>query len=95
LSFCSLLALGYGPEVYSAKQARKGTYLISAKYFSNHQQSLSGATTIFANVYQHYGDPKKQTKKTITLRLASNQGLPSLPPDLSFFSSHHLSSFFW
>jgi Ca-activated chloride channel family protein len=63
---------GYGPEEYLVRKAVKGTYTVRAKYFANHQQSLTGATTIMVHIYKYYGQPNQQ-KEIVTLRLSSNQ----------------------
>ncbi|CAF1128092.1 unnamed protein product [Adineta steineri] len=63
---------GYGPEEYLVRKAVKGTYTIRAKYFANHQQSLTGATTIMVYIYKYYGQVN-QEKEIVTLRLSSNK----------------------
>ncbi|CAF3461437.1 unnamed protein product [Rotaria socialis] len=63
---------GYGPEEYLVRKAINGTYTVRAKYFANHQQSLTGATTIMVHVYKYYGQSNQQ-KEIVTLRLSSNQ----------------------
>ncbi|CAF5014855.1 unnamed protein product [Rotaria sp. Silwood1] len=63
---------GYGPEEYLVRKAVKGTYKVRAKYFANHQQSLTGATTIMVHIYKYYGQSNQQ-KEIVTLRLDSNK----------------------
>ena len=63
---------GYGPEEYLLRKAVKGTYQVRAKYFANHQQSLTGATTIMVHIYKYYGQSNQQ-KETVTLRLSDNK----------------------
>ncbi|CAF1389061.1 unnamed protein product [Adineta steineri] len=63
---------GYGPEEYLIRKAVQGTYTIRAKYFANHQQSLTGATTIMVYIYKYYGQVN-QEKEIVTLRLSSNK----------------------
>ncbi|CAF2967398.1 unnamed protein product [Rotaria sp. Silwood2] len=63
---------GYGPEEYLIRKAVKGTYTVRAKYFANHQQSLTGATTIMVHIYKYY-DQSNQQKEMVTLRLNSNK----------------------
>ncbi|CAF0854666.1 unnamed protein product [Rotaria sordida] len=63
---------GYGPEEYLIRKAVKGTYTVRAKYFANHQQSLTGATTIMVHIYKYYGQLNQQ-KEIVTLRLDSNK----------------------
>ncbi|CAF4207262.1 unnamed protein product, partial [Rotaria sordida] len=40
---------GYGPEEYFVRKVVKGTYIVRAKYFANHQQSLTGTRTIMSS----------------------------------------------
>ena len=42
---------GYGPEEYMIKVAPKGKYIVKAKYFGSHQQSLTGGTTILCTFF--------------------------------------------
>ncbi|CAF3790273.1 unnamed protein product [Rotaria sp. Silwood1] len=63
---------GYGPEEYLIRKAIKGTYTVRVKYFANHQQSLTGATTIMVHIYKYYGQSNQQ-KEIVTLRLSSNK----------------------
>ncbi|CAF1243020.1 unnamed protein product, partial [Rotaria sordida] len=63
---------GYGPEEYLVRKAVKDTYIVRAKYFANHQQSLTGAATIMIHIYKYYGHSNQQ-KEIVTLRLSSNQ----------------------
>lgn len=65
---------GYGPEEYLIRKAVKGTYTVRAKYFANHQQSLTGATTIMVHIYKYYGLSNQQ-KEIVTLRLSSNKAI--------------------
>eukprot|EP00456_Euglypha_rotunda_P088131 TRINITY_DN9009_c0_g1_i1.p1 TRINITY_DN9009_c0_g1~~TRINITY_DN9009_c0_g1_i1.p1 ORF type:complete len:196 (+),score=36.39 TRINITY_DN9009_c0_g1_i1:353-940(+) len=65
---------GYGPEEYSIKKAPKGSYVVKAKYFASHQQSLTGATTLLLYIYRFFGTPH-QEKETVTLRLQSNKDI--------------------
>jgi Ca-activated chloride channel family protein len=65
---------GYGPEEYSIKRAWPGTYNIRAKYFSSHQQSLTGATTLLLGVFKNWGRTNEEAK-LITLRLQSSSEL--------------------
>jgi hypothetical protein len=59
---------GYGPEVFMAKKAVKGEYKIDVNYYGNHNESLTGPTTVQAEIYTNYGTTKEK-KKVITLRL--------------------------
>ncbi|CAF1352382.1 unnamed protein product, partial [Rotaria sordida] len=62
----------YTSQQYLVRKAVKGTYIVRAKYFANHQQSLTGATTIMIHIYKYYGQSNQQ-KEIVTLRLSSNQ----------------------
>ncbi|CAF2826785.1 unnamed protein product [Rotaria sp. Silwood2] len=46
---------GYESEEYLIRKAVKGTYIVCVKYFTNHQLSLTGATTIMVHIYKYYG----------------------------------------
>ncbi|CAF1647142.1 unnamed protein product, partial [Rotaria sordida] len=63
---------GYGPEEYLVRKTVKGTYIVRAKCFANHQQSLTGAATIMVHIYKYYGQSNQQ-KEIVTLRLSNNQ----------------------
>ncbi|CAF4382123.1 unnamed protein product, partial [Rotaria sordida] len=62
---------GYEPEEYLIRKSVKDTYTVRAKYFANHQQSLTSATTIMVHIYKYY-DQTNQQKEIVTLRLNSN-----------------------
>lgn len=64
---------GFGPEEYILKKARPGNYVVKAKYFASHQQSLTGATTLLLAIFKHYGDKEKEERKFISLRLSANK----------------------
>ncbi|CAF0848965.1 unnamed protein product [Rotaria sordida] len=59
---------GYEPEEYLIRKSVKDTYTVREKYFANHQQSLTSATTIMAHIYKYYGQTNQQ-KEIVTLRL--------------------------
>jgi len=63
---------GYGPEEFLIKKAKKGKYTIKADYYGSREQTLVGPTTIYLDIYTHYGTAK-ETKKTITLRLTKDE----------------------
>ncbi len=63
---------GYGPEMFMLKKAVGGKYQIEVNYYGNHQQILSGSTTIQIDLYLNYGKAN-QTKKSITMRLKDEQ----------------------
>ncbi|CAF3230743.1 unnamed protein product [Rotaria socialis] len=63
---------GYGPEEYLILKAVTGTYIVRTQCFANHEQNLTGATTIMVHIYKYYGQSNQQ-KEIVTLRLNSNQ----------------------
>jgi Ca-activated chloride channel family protein len=65
---------GYGPEEYMLKKAPKGEYKICCNYYSNHQQSLTGGTTILLTFFTNYMRPEEKSE-TVTVRLTSTASL--------------------
>ncbi|KAL0490362.1 vault and TPR domain protein [Acrasis kona] len=61
---------GYGPEEYMLRVAPKGSYKVAANYFSNHQQSLHGGTTVLLTFFTNYMRPNEKSE-TITVRLVT------------------------
>jgi Ca-activated chloride channel homolog len=61
---------GYGPEWYIIRKPKSGTYRFWARYYSSHQQSLAGATTISLTLFTNY-QTKKEESQQITIRLTS------------------------
>jgi TonB-dependent SusC/RagA subfamily outer membrane receptor len=59
---------GFGPEQYMLKTGAKGTYRIEINYYSDSQVTLSGPTTVMAEIYLHYGT-EREVKKIITLQM--------------------------
>lgn len=59
---------GYGPEQFMIRKATKGKYKIQVNYYGDRQLRLAGPTTIFAEIYTHYGTPRQQ-RRLITLQL--------------------------
>jgi tetratricopeptide (TPR) repeat protein len=59
---------GYGPEEFSLRRARPGTYRIEANYYGNRQQVLAGATTLQVKLFTGFGTAR-QKEQVITLRL--------------------------
>ena len=59
---------GYGPEEFSLRRARPGTYRIEANYYGNRQQVLAGATTLQVKLFSGFGGAR-QKEQVITLRL--------------------------
>jgi len=66
---------GYGPEVFTLKRAKPGTYTIQANYFGTRQQTADiGPTTLHAEVFTNYGTPDQQ-RQDIMLRLDARGSL--------------------
>ena len=59
---------GYGPEEYLLHHAPKGEYTIKVHFYGNNSPELTGATTLYVDVYTNYGRKNKQ-KQTLSLRL--------------------------
>ena len=59
---------GYGPEDYSLKIAKPGTYKVYVKFYGHRQQTISDATTVQVRFFTHYGT-EKQKENLTTLRL--------------------------
>ncbi|MEG0188907.1 MAG: hypothetical protein RR668_09615, partial [Algoriella sp.] len=58
---------GFGPEQFMLKKAIKGKYKIETNFFGENQMSISGPTTISAEIYLFYSSGK-QVKKMITFQ---------------------------
>lgn len=58
---------GFGPEQFMLKKAIKGKYKIETNFFGERQMSISGPTTISAEIYLMYSSGK-QMKKMITFQ---------------------------
>ena len=63
---------GYGPEEYCLKRAQHGEYRIEANYFGSSAPSMSGAVTLQAEVFTHYGRPNEK-RQAMTLRLSESK----------------------
>lgn len=59
---------GYGPEHYLIRRAVPGDYTIQANYYGTNQQTLSGKTTIQAEIITNWGKDN-EARQAITLRL--------------------------
>lgn len=58
---------GFGPEQFMLKKAVKGKYKIKTNFFGENQMSLSGPTTISAEIYLMYSSGK-EVRKLITFQ---------------------------
>lgn len=54
------------------KTARPGKFQAKTHYYANHQQSLSGGTTLLCSVFTNYARPN-ENKQMIALRLSENK----------------------
>ncbi|MFL6587140.1 MAG: VIT domain-containing protein [Luteimonas sp.] len=60
---------GYGPEEFALRDAKPGTYRVEANFFGQHQQLVTGATTLQLWLSTGFGTAA-QTDQRITLRLS-------------------------
>lgn len=63
---------GYGPEQFMIKKAVKGRYKIEVNYYGDRQLSISGPTTVMAEIYTHFGT-RTQQRKIIALQLSAEK----------------------
>ena len=56
---------GFGPEQFLLKKAIKGKYKIKTNFFGERQNTLSGPTTIMAEVYLYYSDGRQERKTAV------------------------------
>jgi tetratricopeptide (TPR) repeat protein len=63
---------GFGPEQFMLKKAVNGTYKIETDFYSESQLTLSGPTTIMAEIYLYYSD-NRQERKIITFQSDKNE----------------------
>jgi tetratricopeptide (TPR) repeat protein len=59
---------GYGPEEFSLRSAKPGTYKIEANFFGHRQQTVAGATTLQVKLTTGFGTARAE-EKIVTLRL--------------------------
>ena len=59
---------GYGPEVFSLKQAVPGVYEVHARYFGSHRQALGNDTSVMMRLTTGFGTPAEKHRDVI-LRL--------------------------
>lgn len=74
---------GYGPEQFMLKKAIKGKYKIEVNYFGDRQVSLSGPTTVSAEIYIRYATGKEE-RKMMVLPLESSNRNGNLVGEFSF-----------
>ena len=63
---------GYGPEEYSLKSAKPGTYRIDAQFYGERQQVLSAGTTVMVRVTTGFGTPQAKDEWT-SVRLTNGR----------------------
>jgi tetratricopeptide (TPR) repeat protein len=63
---------GYGPEQFMLKKAIRGNYKVQIHYYGDSQFTLSGPTTVMAEIYTHYANGT-QHRKLISLQMEKNQ----------------------
>lgn len=63
---------GYGPEEYSLKNKKRGTFTIYANYFGDNRQRITGPVTVYTRLYTNYGT-KEEEVQTLSIQLASKK----------------------
>ena len=63
---------GYGPEQFMLKKAMNGKYKIEVNYYGDRQFTISGPTTVTAEIYTRYATGKQQRKIIVMPLEASN-----------------------
>jgi Ca-activated chloride channel family protein len=62
---------GFGPEQFLLKRAVKGEYKIETNFFNEDQFTITGPTTLMAEIYLYYANGK-ETRKIVTLQSGEN-----------------------
>jgi Ca-activated chloride channel family protein len=60
---------GYGPEEFSLRRARPGTYTVRARFYGHRQQIVAPATTLMLRLTTGFGTPQ-QKDEDVVLRLS-------------------------
>ncbi len=60
---------GYGPEEFSLKNAKPGTYTVRARFYGHRQQVVAPATTLMLRLSTGFGTPAQKDEEVV-LRLA-------------------------
>ena len=63
---------GYGPEEFILRNAKPGKYKIEANFFGDHEQLVTGPTTLQLHLFTGFGTPK-QKDQTVMLRLKDSK----------------------
>lgn len=59
---------GYGPEEFSLRKAKPGSYRVHANFYGHRQQIVAGATTLQVRLITGFGTPRAE-ERIVTLRL--------------------------
>ncbi|MGE9312179.1 VIT domain-containing protein [Niabella sp. CJ426] len=62
---------GFGPEQFLLKKAAKGEYKIETNFFNEDRFTITGPTTLMAEIYLYYASGK-ETRKIVTLQSGEN-----------------------
>jgi Ca-activated chloride channel family protein len=60
---------GYGPEEFSLRHAKPGTYTVRAKFYGHRQQIVAPSTTLMLRLTTGFGTPQ-QKEHDVVLRLS-------------------------
>jgi hypothetical protein len=60
---------GYGPEAFSLRDAKPGTYVVKAQFFGHNQQIMAPATTLMMRLSTGFGTPGQKDEEVV-LRLS-------------------------
>lgn len=60
---------GYGPEAFSLRRAKPGTYTVKAQFYGHRQQIVAPATTLMLRLTTGFGTPR-QKDEDVVLRLS-------------------------
>ena len=74
---------GYGPEQFMLKKAMDGKYKIEVNYYGDRQFTISGPTTVTAEIYTRYSTGKQQ-RKIIVMPLEAKSSGGRLVGEFSF-----------
>ena len=61
---------GYGPEQFLLKKAVKGKYRVYVNYYGDRQFTLSGPSTVMAEIYTKYAN-KTEQRKVVCLQMSN------------------------
>ncbi|MDR1831771.1 MAG: DUF2135 domain-containing protein, partial [Fusobacteriaceae bacterium] len=56
---------GYGPEEIMLKKAIPGNYSIFTNNYGDHRQDLLGPSTLYLDIYTHYGSPDENHQRIL------------------------------